>query len=37
MAEQHGLWIDVIDDKRATEMGMGMFMAVGRGRTTRRA
>ena len=31
MAEQHGLWIDVIDDKRATEMGMGMFMAVGRG------
>ena len=29
MAEQHGLWIDVIDDKRATEMGMGMFMAVG--------
>ena len=31
MAEQHGMWIDVIDDKRATEMGMGMFMAVGRG------
>ena len=31
MAEQHDLWIDVIDDKRATEMGMGMFMAVGRG------
>jgi len=31
MAEEHGLWIDVIDDTRATEMGMGMFMAVGRG------
>ena len=31
IAEQHGLWIDVIDDKRATELGMGMFMAVGRG------
>jgi leucyl aminopeptidase len=31
MAEAHGLWIDVIDDTRATELGMGMFMAVGRG------
>ncbi len=31
LAEQHGLWIDVIDAQRATEMGMGMFMAVGRG------
>jgi leucyl aminopeptidase len=31
MAEAHGLWIDVIDDRRATELGMGMFMAVGRG------
>lgn len=31
IAERNGLWIDVIDDQRATEMGMGMFMAVGRG------
>ncbi len=31
IAEQLGLWIDVIDADRATEMGMGMFMAVGRG------
>jgi leucyl aminopeptidase len=31
IAQRHGLWIDVIDDKRATELGMGMFMAVGRG------
>ncbi|MEO8571202.1 MAG: leucyl aminopeptidase [Chloroflexota bacterium] len=31
IAEQHGLWIDVIDPARATELGMGMFMAVGRG------
>jgi leucyl aminopeptidase len=31
IAEQHGLWIDVIEPQRATEMGMGMFMAVGRG------
>ncbi|MES2210800.1 MAG: aminopeptidase [Chloroflexota bacterium] len=30
-AEKHGLWIDVIGPERATEMGMGMFMAVGRG------
>jgi leucyl aminopeptidase len=31
IAERNGLWIDVIDEKRATELGMGMFMAVGRG------
>jgi leucyl aminopeptidase len=31
IAERHGLWIDVIGPDRATEMGMGMFMAVGRG------
>ena len=31
IAEQHGLWIDVIGPERATELGMGMFMAVGRG------
>ncbi len=31
IAEKHGLWIDVIDPARATELGMGMFMAVGRG------
>jgi leucyl aminopeptidase len=31
IAEKHGLWIDVIGPDRATEMGMGMFMAVGRG------
>ncbi len=31
IAEAHGLWIDVIDEKRAAEMGMGMFIAVGRG------
>ena len=31
IAERHGLWIDVIDEKRATDLGMGMFMAVGRG------
>ncbi len=31
LAEKHGLWIDVIGPERATEMGMGMFMAVGRG------
>ena len=32
IAERHGLWIDVIEPDRATELGMGMFMAVGRGR-----
>lgn len=31
IAEKHGLWIDVIGPERATELGMGMFMAVGRG------
>ncbi|HEY2915724.1 MAG TPA: M17 family peptidase N-terminal domain-containing protein [Candidatus Limnocylindrales bacterium] len=31
LAKQHGLWIDVIGPEKATEMGMGMFMAVGRG------
>jgi leucyl aminopeptidase len=31
LAEQHDLWIDVIDAERATELGMGMFMAIGRG------
>ena len=31
IAEKHGLWIDVIGPDRATELGMGMFMAVGRG------
>jgi leucyl aminopeptidase len=31
IAKRHGLWIDVIDADRATELGMGMFMAVGRG------
>ncbi len=31
IAERHGLWIDVIDPERATELGMGMFMAVGQG------
>jgi len=31
IAEQYGLWIEVIEPDRATELGMGMFMAVGRG------
>ena len=31
LAEQHGLWIDVLDERRATDLGMGLFMAVGRG------
>jgi leucyl aminopeptidase len=31
IARKHKLWIDVIGPDRATEMGMGMFMAVGRG------
>ena len=31
LAEQYGLWIDVIEPERATELGMGMFLAVGRG------
>jgi leucyl aminopeptidase len=31
LAKQHGLWIDVIGPDQATQMGMGLFMAVGRG------
>jgi len=31
IAESHGLWIDVIDEKRAAELGMGLFLAVGQG------
>ncbi len=31
IAKRHDLWIDVIEPERATAMGMGMFMAVGRG------
>ena len=31
VAERHGLSIDVIGPEKATEMGMGMFMAIGRG------
>ncbi len=31
IARRHDLWIDVIEPERATELGMGMFMAVGRG------
>jgi leucyl aminopeptidase len=31
VADKHGLWIDVIGPEQATALGMGMFMAVGRG------
>ncbi len=31
LAKEHGLWIDVIGPEKATQMGMGLFMAVGRG------
>ena len=31
IAKSHDLWIDVIEPERAIELGMGMFMAVGRG------
>jgi leucyl aminopeptidase len=31
LARKHKLWIDVIGPEKATELGMGMFMAVGRG------
>ena len=31
IAEKHGLSIDVIDQERARELGMGMFLAVGNG------
>ena len=36
IAERNGLWIDVIEPEQATELGMGMFMAVGRGSATTR-
>jgi leucyl aminopeptidase len=31
IAKANGLWIDVISPERAAELGMGMFLAVGRG------
>ena len=31
LAKQHGLWIDVMGPEQATQLGMGLFMAVGRG------
>ena len=31
IAEDNGLTIDVVDEKRAAELGMGMFLAVGQG------
>ncbi|NJD28933.1 MAG: aminopeptidase [Chloroflexi bacterium] len=31
LAEKHDLWIDVIGPDKAAELGMGLFMAVGRG------
>ena len=31
IAKRYGLWIDVIDEVRAAELGMGMFLAVGQG------
>jgi len=31
LARKHGLWIDVLGPEKATELGMGMFMAVGKG------
>jgi leucyl aminopeptidase len=31
LAETYGLTVDVIDEHRAAELGMGMFLAVGRG------
>ena len=31
LAEAHGLWIDVLDERRAADLGMGMFLAIGRG------
>jgi leucyl aminopeptidase len=31
IAEANGLWFDVIDETRAAELGMGMFLAVGQG------
>ncbi len=31
LARKHGLWIDVLGPDQATKLGMGMFMAVGKG------
>ena len=31
LAAANGLWVDVLDEKRAAELGMGMFLAVGQG------
>ena len=31
IAARHGLWLDVIEERRAAELGMGLFLAVGRG------
>jgi leucyl aminopeptidase len=31
IAAAHGLWIDIIDETRAAELGMGLFLAVGKG------
>ena len=31
LAAANGLWIDVIDEKRAAKLGMGLFLAVGKG------
>ncbi|HEX5239520.1 MAG TPA: M17 family peptidase N-terminal domain-containing protein, partial [Candidatus Limnocylindrales bacterium] len=31
LAKQHGLWIDVIGPDQAARMGMGLFLAVGKG------
>jgi len=31
LARKHGLWFDVISPERASELGMGLFLAVGRG------
>jgi leucyl aminopeptidase len=31
VAKKHGLWIDVVEPDRARELGMGMFLAVGKG------
>jgi leucyl aminopeptidase len=31
IAEANGLWFDVVDEVRARELGMGMFIAVGQG------
>jgi len=31
IAEANGLWIDVVDEQRAADLGLGMFLAVGQG------